>query len=233
MGAAVTANLAETKPYGSSVKADVAVTFPSGRMVNVTGWCPDEEAGKGFPKNSLVCMEGNASLREFNDEVDLQLNKATLRRAKKYSGPPIHVAATGKLVHAERGKAGGKDCFRVQIEIKTSARRDEEDPKFDPNKKSTHFYTKYIPLYAKAVGDAVEQIEALIEAEAGRVTLVGYLPSVEPMYSEGLDDPSMQMVCTQVTATEVASADEFWTSTLKAPEATTLPKIAFDDPLPF
>ena len=64
-----------------SVRFDVAVKLQAG-MANITGFCQDKDVFKDFKAGQIVCMEGPASLREFNDEVSLQVSKAVVSHLK-------------------------------------------------------------------------------------------------------------------------------------------------------
>jgi hypothetical protein len=51
---------------------DVCVRTKSG-PVNIVGFSSDTNAGKAFKAGNLVCMQGNAAFREFNDETSFQM----------------------------------------------------------------------------------------------------------------------------------------------------------------
>ena len=220
--ATITGELARIEQVtGPSMLIDVAIKTKHG-MVNVIGFSRDMNISKSFRVGNLVCMQGEGSFKEFNDDVSFQMSKVSLSLVKE-DLPHVQIEADGRLARAVLDECDdGTELYKLQIDIKTNVRRDPSDPKYDANDRSTQFHKVDIPLLALCVGPAFKQAEALVEDEASRVSLSGYLECIEPLYVEGCDFPCVQMVCLKAAAGAASTGDDFWNSKPKRPSITTL-----------
>jgi hypothetical protein len=200
---------------------DVAIKTKRG-MVNITGFSSDPNAGKAFKTGDVVCMQGNATFKEFNDDVTFQMSKVSVSHVKEVL-PYVRIEADGRLARAVLDECDdGTELYKLQLDIRTNVRRDPHDPKFDVNDRSTQFHKVDIPLFALCIGPAFTQAETLVEEEASRASLSGYLEFIEPLWVENCDFPCIQMICLKATAGAAATDSDWWTSKPKKPSLTTL-----------
>lgn len=222
----IVGTFAEGRAVKDSYKIDVCVNLSEG-PANITGWISerDRDDAKKLKLGDLVFLEGTARFKEYDDEYDFQVNVNNLRRASSLVNAPIRHAVNGRLAVTQFG-ADDDGTEYCQIQLDTKAFRKNAEDKWED-------YT--VPLFALASGAAVEQIRGLIAEEIGRVTLRGYIDTLEPEWAPGCDDPIVSMICTEVVAK--GSSKEFFSRKPKVPKAkeklSPIKTKDFDDALPF
>jgi len=222
----IVGTFAEGRAVKDSYMIDVCVDLPGG-PANVTGWIEesDREDAKKLKSGDLVFLEGTGRFKEYDDDYDFQISVNNLKRASSLVNAPVRHAVNGKLARTQFGEDAGAEYCQIQLD--TKAFRKDAEGKWE---------TYTIPLFALAYGVAVAQIRDLEEEEIERVTLRGFIDSLEPEWAPGCDDPCISMICTEAVAK--GSSREFFSRMPKVPKKTNekLSPITtkdFDDALSF
>jgi len=222
----IVGTFAEGRAVKDSYMLDVSVDL-SGGQANVTAWIEESDRvnAKKLKLGDLVFLEGTGRFKEYDDDYDFQISVNNLKRANALVSPPIRHAVNGKLARTQYGDNAGAEYCLIQLD--TKAFRKDAEGKWE---------TYTVPLFASAYGAAAAQVRNLEEEEVERVTLRGYIESLEAEFAPGCDDPCISMICTEALAK--SSSREFFSRTPKVPKKTIekLSPIAtkdFDDALPF